>query len=182
MRQQLAMRFVFTLAVALIPGCAGRRSEWTSARWRVIYAAKGDTVLIDTSGFTPNAIDSLWRQRPELFDSTHVWPSMWVNIASAETRTMDVHWSKRLFSMRRALEVFDCRGRRSVVMTDAYLGPDLVRVYTKNPDTAARMMPVPRGSLDEAILDTVCRYALHPPSEQLRIPFRHELLKSYSAP
>ena len=83
--------------------------------------------------------------------------------------------------MRRALEVFDCLGRRSVVMTDAYLGPDLIRVYTKSPDTAARMMPVPGGSLDGAILDSVCRYALHPPNDQLRIPFRHELLKGHSA-
>ena len=180
MRHHPALPLAFTVVVALTLGCTKERSEWASAQWRLIYAAKRDTVLIDTSDFTPNAIDSVWQQRPELFDSTHVWPSMWVSIASANIRTVDVHWSRTLFSVRRALEVFDCRGRRSVVLINAYLRPDLVRVYTKDSDTTRRMLPVTRGSLDEAILDTVCRYALHPPNEQLRIPFRHELLKSSS--
>jgi hypothetical protein len=171
-----------TVTIAVILGWPEKRVEWASARWRLIYASKRDTILIDTSGFTPNAIDSLWQRRPELFDSTRVWPSMWVSIASADMRTIDVHWSRTVISERRALEVFDCRGRRSVVLMDVYLGPDLARGHTRNSDTAGGMLPVTRGSLDEVILDTVCRYALHPPHEQLRIPFRHELLKTSSSP
>lgn len=168
---RVSFALAMAIAVAVTLSCIKQRSEWTSARWRIIYAAKGDTVLIDTSGLSPKTIDSISQQRPELFDSTYVGPGLWVSIASADIRTVDVHWARTLISVRRALEVFDCPGRRAVVLQDAYLGPDLARVYS-NPDTGGRLLPVTKGSLDEAILDTVCRYALRPPDEQLRIPLR----------